>query len=414
MEFYRQNREDLIQQMEEKSVAIVFSGQTAHRSADSFFPFLVNRNFYYLTALEQENIVLLIIKKQGEVQEELFISQSDVLLEKWMGKKYSKKEVQDISGITHIHWLDNFEKRLLQLMNEYEYENIYLDLEKNQWENGSQKGLIFSKEIAEKAPYLDIKNLFPLVRDLRMIKSAQEIENIKKAIRLTAKGIDSIMREMKAGLREYQLEALFDFTIKYAGARDRAFDTIVAGGNNATILHYTENKDFLTEGDLVLFDLGADFQHYCADISRTLPVGGKYTQRQRELYEMVLKVQDEVIKAIKPGIHFSELNRIAIKVLSEECLKIKLIDRPEEISKYYYHGVSHYLGLDTHDVGRRDRKLEAGMVLTVEPGIYIQEEGIGIRIEDNVLVTKEGREVLSKAIPKTIEEIEQIMQNAGS
>lgn len=409
VEFYKENRLNLINKMDADSIGIVFSGQAAHRSADANFPFLVNRNFFYLTGLEQENIILLILKKQDKIVEELFIDEADPLLEKWVGKKYSKEEVGKISGVLKIDWTNGFEKRLMQILNEYDYKNIYLDLEKTHWHGQVQQGLHFSQEIRQKFPYLDIKNIYSIIRDLRTIKSPKEIKKIKKAIDITSQGISTIMKEMKAGLREYQLEAYFDFAIKYAGARDNAFDPIVASGENAVILHYIENKDIVENGELVLFDLGADYQHYCGDISRTLPVSGKFTPRQKELYEIVLKAGEEVIRAIKPGLHFSELNKIAKKVLAEECLKIGLIESMEEISKYYYHGVSHYLGLDTHDIGNRDRDLEPGMVITVEPGLYIQEENIGIRIEDDVLVTQEGYEVLSQGIPKTIEEIEKIM-----
>jgi Xaa-Pro aminopeptidase len=410
VDFYRENRQKLIEKMEVDSIGIVFSGQAVHRSADADFPFLVNRNFFYLTGLEQENIILIILKKQEEIVEELFINEADPLLEKWVGKRYSKDEAGKISGILKIDWVSKFHQKLINILNVYDYKNIYLDLEINNWDKKDQRGLTFSQEIIHKYPYLDIKNIYPILRDLRTLKSPEEIEKIKSAIDITSKGIYSIMKEMKAGLREYQLEAYFDFAIKYAGARDNAFDTIVASGDNAVILHYIENNDIIESGDLVLFDLGADYQHYCADISRTFPVSGKFTPRQRILYEIVLKAEEEVIGIIKPGLHYSELNKHAKKVLAEECIKIGLIERQEEISKYYYHGVSHYLGLDTHDVGRRDRRLEPGMVITIEPGLYIQEEKIGIRIEDNVLITQDGYEVLSSGIPKTIEEIEKIMK----
>lgn len=410
MDFYRENRQRLIEKMEEDSIGVVFSGQAAHRSADADFPFLVNRNFFYLTGLEQENIIMIIYKKKEEIVEELFIREANPLLEKWVGKSYSKDEAGKISGVLKIDWVNRFQQRLVNILNEYDYKNIYLDLEKSNWDKQAQLGLTFSQEIIHKFPYLDIKNIYPILRDLRTIKRPEEIEKIKSAIDITSKGIYSILKEMKTGLMEYQLEAYFDFAIKYAGARDNAFDTIVASGENAVILHYIEKNDIIENGDLVLFDLGADYQHYCADISRTFPVSGKFTPRQRSLYEIVLKAEEEVIGIIKPGLHYSELNKHATKVLAEECIKIGLIKRQEEISKYYYHGVSHYLGLDTHDIGNRDRILEPGMVVTIEPGLYIQEEKIGIRIEDNVLVTQEGYEVLSRGIPKTIEEIEKIMR----
>ncbi|RBP38704.1 aminopeptidase P N-terminal domain-containing protein [Garciella nitratireducens] len=408
-DFYKRNRNKLIEKMKKDSIAIVFSGQSIHRSADAEYPFLVNRNFYYLTGLEEENIILMIIKKEGEIQEELFIEQADPLKEKWIGKKYSKEEVENISGITRVSWIHDFKQRFTSLLDSQFFENVYLDLERTQWDQQGDLRFRFSEIIKDKFPYLLIKNLYSILREFRTIKEPEEVEKIQKAIAITKEGIHSLMKQMRPGLKTYQLEAYFDFAIGYAGARDNAFESIIAPGEKAVILHYVKKQDTIKEGELVLFDVGADYQHYCGDISRTLPVSGKFTPRQKELYNIVLKAEEEVIQAIKPGLPFNELNQIAKKVLAEECIKIGFIQKEEEISQYYYHGVSHYLGLDTHDIGRRNQKLEPGMVLTVEPGLYVEEEKIGIRIEDDVLVTKEGCQVLSKEIPKKIEDIEAIM-----
>ncbi len=408
-EFYIGNRQKLLDRMKEDSLAVFFSGRSLHRSADDFYPFLVNRNFYYLTGLEEENITLVMMKKGGKVEECCFIDRPDPLLEKWVDKKYTQEEAREISGIQDMDWSDGFEDALTKILNGYSFENIYLDLELASWNGQAQKGSEFAQEILKRFPYLNIQNAYPILRDLRTIKEPGEVQRIKKAIEITHLGIQRLMEVLKPGMKEYQAEAYFDFEIKHAGARDHAFETIAASGVNATILHYVGKQDTIGEDELVLFDLGADYKHYCADITRTLPASGKFTPRQRTLYDIVLKAGEEVIRAMKPGLHFSDLNNIAKRTLTQGCMEIGLIQKEEEISKYYYHGVSHYLGLDTHDVGDRDRVLEAGMVFTVEPGLYVKEEGIGIRIEDNVLITEEGCEVLSKEIPKKAEEIEAFM-----
>ena len=210
-------------------------------------------------------------------------------------------------------------------------------------------------------------------------------------------------------MKEHQLEAYFNFDLKMAGVKDFAFPSIVASGPNGTILHYVENDREVQDGELVLLDLGAQYGYYSADISRTFPANGKFSARQKELYEIVLKAQAAVIEAIKPGFPMKELNEITKKVLTEELMRIGLIKEDSELANYYYHGVSHYLGLDTHDVGVYDGELQPGMVITVEPGLYVAQEQIGIRIEDDVLVTKDGAEVLSSAIPKQVADIEAIM-----
>jgi Xaa-Pro aminopeptidase len=210
---------------------------------------------------------------------------------------------------------------------------------------------------------------------------------------------------------EYELEAYFDFTLKSCGVKDFAFKTIAASGKNATILHYSQNNSMMNENDLILFDLGAQFEYYNADISRTFPISGKYSQRQKDVYDVVLQAQQAVTQAAKPGVPFSVLNDTAKKVLAEGCRKLGLIKEESELSEYYYHGVSHYLGLDTHDVGTRDTVLKEGMVITNEPGLYIACEGIGIRIEDDLLISRDGAEVLSKDIIKDTFDIEAYIKN---
>jgi Xaa-Pro aminopeptidase len=250
----------------------------------------------------------------------------------------------------------------------------------------------------------------PILAKLRQIKRPVEVENIKKAIEITGRGINAMLKNARAGMYEYEIEAYFDFELKRAGVKDFAFKSIAASGKNATVLHYSENNCKAADNDLILLDVGAQYGYYSGDITRTFPVNGKFTPRQRELYDIVLGGNRLIVDTIKPGIEFKSLNIKLKEYYAAELKKIGLIENADEVSKYYYHGVSHMLGLETHDVGRHNEGLlKAGMVLTVEPGLYIAEEGIGIRIEDDVLVTENGCEVLSPDIPRTAEEIEAVM-----
>lgn len=224
------------------------------------------------------------------------------------------------------------------------------------------------------------------------------------------------MKNSKEGIKEYELEAYFDFACKKNGVKDLAFKTIAATGKNATVLHYVNNDCELKHGDLILFDLGAQYKYYNADISRTFPVSGKFTERQKEVYNAVLRVNERVIKEMKPGISFLELNKKAKEWIAEECILLGIIKNKEEVSRYYYHSIGHSLGMDTHDIELENRNVifQPGMIYTVEPGIYIEEEGIGIRIEDDVLITEEGNEVLTKKMIKTVDEIEEFMNNKNN
>ena len=261
-----------------------------------------------------------------------------------------------------------------------------------------------------KYPQVRIKNIYNEISELRVIKKDVEVEKLKKAIEITGEGIYHLMKNTQPGMKEYELEAYFDFVLKKSGVKDFAFTTICAAGNNATVLHYVDNDAEVKDGDLVLLDLGAQFEYYCGDISRTFPVNGKFTQRQRVFYDLVLKAHDEVIAMLKPGIPYSKINELVHEIYAKGLKELGLIEKDEEVRKYYYHNTSHYLGLDTHDVGKRDVILKEGMVITVEPGLYIEEEGIGIRLEDDILITEDGCENLSQHIMIKPEEIEEFLK----
>jgi Xaa-Pro aminopeptidase len=407
--FYQRNRQEIIRQMEEDSILVLFAGKAPRKTADEYYRFTPNRNFLYMTGIDEDSIILMIEKTGSKTQETLFIQKADPVLEKWVGKRIDGEEAKKLSGIESIRYLEEFENTFTKACFNHPRRILYLDLERMEWDEPYSKGQAFAMEVRKRFPHLQIRNIYHPICQLRTIKSQEEIEKIRKAIQITAAGVESLMENARPGMMEYELEAHFDYTIKTLGAKDFAFTTIAASGKNGTILHYSENNQLIEPGSLILFDLGAQYDYYSADISRTFPVSGKFSKRQKKIYEIVLKAQSAVIDAIKPGVPYRRLNEITIETYSEECRRIGLIREDSEISCYYYHNVSHFLGLDTHDVGIRDTELKPGMVITVEPGLYIEEEGIGIRIEDDVLVTENGCEVLSKDIIKTVEEIEAFM-----
>lgn len=409
-DFYVENRNRLYEKLEDGSLLVLFAGKAPQKSADESYPFVPNRNFYYVTGIDEPNIIFIALKLNKKVEEYLFIEKSDPILEKWVGKTISKEEAEEVSRIKNILFIEQFESLLTRTILTNQLTNVYLDLERRELDTVTTKSQQFAAKLQTNYPFLQIKNVYPEICALRVLKTPEEIEEIKKAIAITYEGIKNVMSHAKAGMKEYQLEAYFDFSLKLNGVKHYAFPTIVAAGKNGTVLHYEKNNATIEEGSLVLLDLGAQYHYYNADISYTFPVNGKFTEKQKTFYNIVLKALRETTELIKPGVPFTKLNEHTKKILAEECMNVGLIKEESEISNYYYHGVSHFLGLDTHDVGDyKDMVLQPGMVITVEPGLYIEEEGIGIRIEDDVLVTEEGHEVLSKDIFRSVEEIEEFM-----
>lgn len=408
--FFKENRKKLMNKLENGTVVILFGGKAPHKSADDNYNFTPNRNFYYLTGIPYENVVAVLEKMDDKITETLFIEPSDPVASKWVGERMGEEEALNRSDIINIEYVDKFEAVLHKLFNDKGYNTLYLDLERRDYSEVGSYAHKFGKSIVSKYPYIKIQNAYPVICALRKIKENEEVEKIEKAIEITTEGVKNIMKNAKPGMFEFELEAYFDFVLKSKGVKDYAFNTIAASGKNATVLHYSQNNSQTKDKELVLFDLGAQFEYYSADITRTFPVNGVFTSRQREIYDIVLKAQSEVIAMIKPGIPFKALNERCREVLTQECKKIKLIQSEEELSEYYFHGVSHFLGLDTHDVGLREGNLEPGMVITVEPGLYIPEEEIGIRIEDDVLVTEEGAKILSGRFLTSADDIEEFMK----
>jgi Xaa-Pro aminopeptidase len=409
---YIRNRSRFMETIENNSIVLLFAGKPCKKTGDELYQFTQNRNFYYLTGVQEEEHIVLLSKFKGIVSEKLFLKDLDLAKEMWNGRTLRDSEGKNISGIEDVVYMKDFNSNINRLINGCEEINLYLDLDRETVDEVDSIANIFAREIKNKYPQITTKNLSSKIGALRMIKSEQEIAEMQKAIEITIGGVKSLMKNVKVGMKEYELEAYFDFECKTKGVKDLAFRTIAAAGKNATILHYVENNSELKDGDLILFDLGAQWNLYNADITRVFPVNGKFAGRQKEVYEAVLRVNKAVIDKIKPGVDSKELNKWARDLIAEECIKLGIIKEKEEVSKYYWHSIGHNLGLDTHDLGTQGREFTftEGMVFTVEPGIYIGEEGIGIRIEDDILVTKDGCEVLTKDMIKEVSEIEDFMK----
>jgi Xaa-Pro aminopeptidase len=274
------------------------------------------------------------------------------------------------------------------------------------------KALYFIQKVRERLFHLCFEEANQIMRPLRQIKDTEELEYLSKAIEVTAIGLNSIFNNARVGMYEYELEALLFYELKRRGLNYLGFAPIIATGINATILHYKKNNVAIKEGELVLCDVGALYNNYSADITRTFPINKQFTPRQRDVYSAVLGVQKEIISMIKPGVSMTDLNKKTTELIGEACVSLRLISDPQDYKKYYMHSVGHHLGMDTHDLGARDAILSTGMVLTIEPGIYIPEENIGVRIEDDIVVTEDGHKNLSIMIPKEVEELEDIRKKA--
>ncbi|MDP3388162.1 MAG: aminopeptidase P N-terminal domain-containing protein [Eubacteriales bacterium] len=409
IDFYRTNRRKILDGMEDEAVMIIFSGQAKYKSHDQFYKYVPNKSFYYLSGFDKEKSILVLSKFRKSVQEMLFIEKPDSYLELYHGKMTDKEDIVALTGIETVHYIEDLMKILSKMFVNNYYRIAYLDYFKRGIRAIPTEEMSFAELLEKNFPYLKMMDAFPLIANQRKIKTEEEIEAVKEAVKLTELGLNSILEHLKPGCMEYELEAHFQFAMKMNGGGDYAFDPIIASGKNGVLLHYGENNSQINDNELVLIDIGAEYGYYASDISRTYPSSGRFTPRQKELYEAVLEAEEEIIRALKPGMPIDHMRNIADDILAKRCIEIGLIKEKEEIIRYLYHGVGHYIGLDTHDVGDRDI-LEPGMVLTVEPGLYIKEEGIGIRIEDDVLITENGCDVLSKDIIKSVNDIEQAMR----
>ncbi len=406
----KQRRERLLADLPWNSMVILFAGKSVKRSADADYPFAVNRNFAYLTNIDEPEAVLMIVKLKHRTTTTLFIRDIDLTLQKWNGKYISVEKAKELSSADAVVYLSGFESSFVSQLTRAGVNRVYVDLERLNMSDRSLAGELFVKKLRETYPVLSIVNIYPEIAAMRTVKSDDELRKIEHCIDVTKLAFERMIKSAKSSTFEYELQAEFEYELKRNGASP-AFDMIVAGGQRATVLHYVENNEQLSENELVLCDMGAGMHLYNSDITRTFPKSGKFTTRQKLLYNIVLEAMDAVYAKIRPGVTLKELNDVVIDTYEKRLKEIGLIQSRSEISQYYYHGVSHFLGMDVHDVGQIENMvLVAGNVITVEPGLYIETENIGIRIEDDVLVTENGYRNLSISILKSVEDIEALME----
>ncbi len=414
------NRERLSGMLGPGALAIFNSNDVFPRSNDQNFRFRQNSDLFYMTGLEQEKTILMLFpgSPNPDLREVLFILHADASLLIWEGHKFSKEEAKTISGISNVKFLDDFEAVLTEAMsyasqvylNSVEYIKYFNEV--------PYRDLRFGKEVREKYPNHEYHRLAPLVYGLRTIKSTEEIRLMRKAIEITGKAFRRTLEFVKPGVMEYQVQAEIEREFLFNGAKGNAYLPIVASGKNGCVLHYIDNQDVCKDGDLLLMDIGAEYANYAADLTRTIPVSGRFSPRQRACYEAVLRVQKKAIQLLVPGNTIDKVNKevnlmqekemIGLGLFSEADVKAQDPARPLYF-KYYMHGTSHFLGLDVHDVGSKFEAFRPGMVFTSEPGIYISGENIGIRLENNILVSEEGPIDLTADIPIEPDEIEAMM-----
>ena len=418
--FFSENRNNLAKKLKPGSVALVFANYQMPRNGDQYFTYRQQSDFFYLTGIEQEKSILLLAPDAptADQKEILFILKSDKKLETWEGYKLTSDEALQISGIKNIKFIDDFEFTLHGLTTSAE--NLYFNLPEliKFLPEVKSRDEVFVAQIKEKYPLHKFERLAPLLMELRLKKSKTELDCLKKAIDITRQAFLEVLQAIKPNAKEYEIEALITRVFMENGANGHAYPAIVAGGKNACVLHYVENRDVLQAGELLLMDFGAEYANYAADLSRTIPVNGKFTRRQRELYDATLRVMNVAKGIIKPGVTINGFHKEVCKAWEEEHIRLGLYTRDEAKNhkgedplwfNYYMHGTSHFLGLDVHDVGTKDTVLGSGMVISCEPGIYIAEENTGIRLENNLLITKEGNLDLMEDIPIEADEIEMLM-----
>jgi Xaa-Pro aminopeptidase len=419
-QLFTYNRERLCKQLEPNSVAIVHSNDILPTNADGVMPFRQNNNLYYLTGADQEESILLLAPDfpDERFREILFLRETDENIAIWEGHKLTKEEATEVSGIRTILWKEQFEQILYTVL--AESKTIYLDTNEHiragaETDTRSDR---FVKWCLNKYPLYQYERLAPVLQGLRIIKSKLEINALQHACDITEKGFRRILDKVAPGSWEYEIEAEYIHEFVRNRSRGFAYDPIIASGANACVLHYISNNQQCQDGDLLLMDVGAEYANYNADMTRTIPVNGRFTKRQRAVYDAVLHVKTKATELLRPGTSIREYHEEVGRIMEGELIVLGLIDKHDVAKqdhanplyrKYFMHGTSHYLGLDVHDVGSFHKPIETGMVFTVEPGIYIREEGIGVRLEDNIVVTNNGHDNLMRNIPIHAEEIEDLM-----
>ena len=415
------NRKNFIVQMKPSSLAVFNSNDIYPVSADSTLPFAQHRDIFYLSGVDQEESILVLFPDcpNPKHREILFLKETNDHIAVWEGEKLTKAAALKTSGIKTVYWLQDLEKVLFELMTQCE--NVYINTNEHyrasvETETREDR---FTKWLKEKYPAHNVAKSNPILQRLRSVKDQTELDLIQTACNITEKGFRRILNFVKPDIWEFNIEAEFMHEFLNNRSKGFAYTPIVASGNNANVLHYIENNQKCKSGDLILLDVGAEYANYASDMSRTIPVSGKYTKRQRDVYNAVNRVKNDATKLLVPGTLWAEYHIEVGKLMTSELVGLGLIDKSDvqnenpdwpAYKKYFMHGTSHHMGLDTHDYGLLHEPMQANMVFTVEPGIYIPEEGFGIRLEDDVVIQAKGEPFnLMRNIPIEVDEIEELM-----
>ena len=418
---FTDNRKNFRTKLKPKSIAVFNSNDIQPTNADGTMSFRQNSDLFYLAGIDQEETILVLFPDcpDKEHTEVLFIRETNEQIAIWEGEKLSKEQASKNSGIKKVYWVHQFKQILTGMI--FEAENIYINSNEhvrsgNETETRDER---FYKWCKEKYPLHNYVRSAPIMYNLRAIKSDLEVQLIQKACNLTEKGFRRLLGFVKPGVMEYEIEAELAHEFIRHGAGFAGYQSIIAAGKNSCVLHYVANDQPCKDGDVLLMDFAAGYANYQSDLSRTLPVNGKFTKRQKNVYNAVLRVMKFATSRLVVGNNIQDYHKEVGKMMEEELLKLRLINKTQiknqdpawpAYKKYFMHGTSHFLGLDVHDVGSRYRKFEAGMVYTCEPGIYILEENLGIRLENDILITKKGPVDLMKNIPIEADEIESLMK----
>jgi Xaa-Pro aminopeptidase len=418
---FTENRKRFTKQLKKNSIAVFNANDIQPTNADGTMPFKQNKDLFYLSGIDQEETILLIFPDAPDKEhtEVLFVRETNEHIAIWEGEKLTKEQASANSGIKKVYWTHQFKQVFHSLV--FEAENIYINSNEhvrssNEVQSRDERFLEWCRKTYPLHNYL---RSAPIMYDLRVIKSPEEVQLIQKACDLTEKGFRRLLGFVKPGVMEYEIEAELAHEFIRHGAGFAGYEPIIASGKNSCVLHYNINDKPCKDGDVLLMDFAAGYANYQSDLTRTIPVNGKFTKRQKNVYNAVLKVMRYAFSRLVVGNNIADYHREVGAAMEEELLKLRLITKTDikkqdpnwpAYKKYFMHGTSHYLGLDVHDVGSRYRKFEAGMVYTCEPGIYIPAEGIGVRIENDILLTKKGPVDLMKNIPIEAEEIEAMMR----
>ncbi len=420
-ELFIKNRKNFAAKMLPSSLAVFNSNDIYPIGADSTLPFQQNRDLFYLSGVDQEESVLVIFPDcpNPKHREILFLKETNEHIAVWEGEKLTKEKAFETSGIKTVYWLQDLDKILFEIMTQCD--TVYINTNEHYRANVETETREdrFTKKLKDRFPAHRVAKSNPILQRLRSVKDQIEIDLIQNACNITEKGFRRILEFVKPGVMEFNIEAEFMHEFLNNRSRGFAYTPIVASGNNANVLHYIENNQECKAGDLILLDVGAEYANYSSDMSRTIPVSGKFTARQKEVYNAVNRVKNEATKLLTPGTIWADYHVEVGKLMTSELIGLGLLDKADvqnenpdwpAYKKYFMHGTSHHMGLDTHDYGILTEPMQANMVFTVEPGIYIPDEGFGIRLEDDVVIQETGEPFnLMRNIPIEADEIEEIM-----